>query len=170
MPASSTASYCYALMNSLDGRTYAGYTVDPARRLRQHNHELSGGAGATSARAGLWSFLFVVACPAFDKHTALSFEWHLKHVPRVAPRSDKSLRGVARRLACLRWTLSNPKFAHLRRQVTVYACDEYIGDVCAFLSDLPDEVAVAPLDELKAGPAVNRVQGGATPTAMRQTL
>ena len=139
-------SYCYALKNGLDCRTYAGYTVDPPRRLRQHNQEISGGAYATSGHAGLWSFLFVVTCPAFDKRQALSFEWHLKHVPGHAPKSDKCLRGVPRRLACLRWTLASPKFAAVRRQIVVYACNEYIGDVCAYLSDLPEEIPVKPLE------------------------
>lgn len=148
---SDTCCYCYALRNGLDARTYAGFTVDPKRRLRQHNHEISGGARSTTSRAGLWSFLFVVALGNGNggeaRRQALSFEWHMKHVPKVAPPSDKSLRGVPRRLICLRWTLSHPKFAHLRRTATVYACDEYIGDVCAYLSDLPEEVRVRPLSE-----------------------
>lgn len=146
-------------MNELDGRTYAGYTTDPARRLRQHNRELSGGARSTASRAGLWSFLFVVACPDFDRRTGLSFEWFLKHVPRAAPASDKRLRGVARRLICLRWTLH--RFARLRPRVTVYADEAHIGDVCAYLSDLDmgsgegegegecEEVDVRPLRELR---------------------
>lgn len=58
--------FCYALHMPGDprGPTYVGYTVDPARRLRQHNGELRGGPRRTS-RVGAgrrWAFLFVVAC------------------------------------------------------------------------------------------------------------
>lgn len=137
--------YCYAIYSSLDNRTYAGYTTDPRRRIRQHNQQISGGAAATVSRAGLWAFLFVVACPAFDRHSALSFEWHIKRIPRIAPTSDKRLRGIPRRLACLRWALSHPKFARYRNAITVYACDAYLGDTCCYLSDLPIEIDVQPL-------------------------
>ena len=43
--------YCYMLYTSKN-QTYIGATVDPDRRLRQHNKELSGGARATAIRVG----------------------------------------------------------------------------------------------------------------------
>jgi len=43
--------YCYMLYTSKN-QTYIGATVDPDRRLRQHNKELSGGARATAMRVG----------------------------------------------------------------------------------------------------------------------
>ncbi len=81
--------YCYALWQpgggGTLGRTYVGYTVDPARRLRQHNGELVGGARRTGgALRGSWRFLFVIEVederdgPRFGPHEALSLEWHLK--------------------------------------------------------------------------------------------
>jgi len=33
-----------------EGQTYIGATVDPDRRLRQHNKEITGGARATAIR------------------------------------------------------------------------------------------------------------------------
>ena len=70
--------YCYVLYSG--NRTYVGYTVDPARRVRQHNGLIKGGARATR-RATNWAFLAIVgtADPAFTNVKALSLEWHLKH-------------------------------------------------------------------------------------------
>ena len=66
--------YCYLLQ--CDNKTYVGATVDPDRRLRQHNGELSGGAKAT--RGGVWTRKALVG-PFEDNHKALSFEWHWKY-------------------------------------------------------------------------------------------
>ena len=43
-----------------DNRTYVGCTVDPTRRLRQHNREILGGARATQRGAGSWKFVMYV--------------------------------------------------------------------------------------------------------------
>jgi predicted GIY-YIG superfamily endonuclease len=71
------------MLASLDGRkTYVGATVDPARRLRQHNGEISGGARATKGRA--WRRVFLVS--GFeDERAALRFEWRWKFLTRQAP-------------------------------------------------------------------------------------
>jgi structure-specific endonuclease subunit SLX1 len=75
--------YCYLLAS--DGRTYVGATIDPDRRLRQHNGELSGGAKATRGR--VWERKCLVGI--FDnEHDALSFEWHWK-------RNSKKFKGSA---------------------------------------------------------------------------
>ena len=97
--------FCYVLFQPgreyqgyATGRsTYVGYTIDPARRLRQHNGLLAGGAKGTSGGRGSWRFLFIVAVPEpegataavgtamdlpplspFGRHEGLSLEWHLK--------------------------------------------------------------------------------------------
>lgn len=78
--------YCYILYNTQHPhRTYVGYTTNPLRRLRQHNGIISGGAKATTCFTkgkGCWAFLSLITSSSFNKHTALSFEWHLKHVYR----------------------------------------------------------------------------------------
>ena len=48
-PAKATAWHVY-LLRCADGTFYTGITTDLARRLRQHNGELSGGARYTQAR------------------------------------------------------------------------------------------------------------------------
>lgn len=83
--------YCYLLVSG--NRTYVGATIDPNRRLRQHNGELSGGAKAT--RGHVWVRKALVG-PFENSHDALSFEWHWKH-------NSKKFKGSAieRRLKAL---------------------------------------------------------------------
>ena len=94
--------------------TYVGYTIDPARRLRQHNGLISGGAAGTRGGRGSWGFLFVVAVgppPSlsdavalsagadsgclmpFRMHEGLSLEWHLKRRGRHGRKKVPGTRG-----------------------------------------------------------------------------
>jgi len=75
------------LLESTDGSTYVGATVDLDHRLRQHNKEIKGGAHATSAKvvAGqVWRRVCHVA--GFpDWPAALQFEWRWKQLSRKLP-------------------------------------------------------------------------------------
>lgn len=75
--------HCYLLVSS-EGQTYIGATVNPERRLRQHNKEISGGAKATGikvAEGQTWSrFCLISGFP--DNHAALQFEWRWKSLSR----------------------------------------------------------------------------------------
>ena len=74
--------YCYMLVAADGSRTYVGATVDPARRLRQHNGELVGGARATAGRS--WRRQYLIG--GFeDERAALRFEWRWKYLTRQAP-------------------------------------------------------------------------------------
>ena len=76
--------YVYLLLNNSSTRTYVGATVDPDRRLRQHNGELVGGARAT--RGDVWSRVCLVS--GFpDERAALQFEWMWKHYTRRGPKT-----------------------------------------------------------------------------------
>jgi predicted GIY-YIG superfamily endonuclease len=62
---------CYLLAGS--NQTYVGYTVNPFRRVRQHNRLLkSGGAKRTKAMKGVARFVCIVE-PFQDKKTALQY-------------------------------------------------------------------------------------------------
>ncbi|KAL0050847.1 hypothetical protein WJX82_008369 [Trebouxia sp. C0006] len=85
---------CY-LLTSLDpknkGRTYIGFTVNPRRRLRQHNGEITAGAHRTK-RGRPWDMVLVVyGFPT--KVQALQFEWAWQH-----PTASKAVREAAQRL------------------------------------------------------------------------
>ena len=86
------------------GRTYVGKTNDLARRIRQHNGELAGGARAT--RGGAWEYALVVRGFECDRH-ALQAEWRLKRERRATARARARARdgdgggGAARALAAI---------------------------------------------------------------------
>jgi predicted GIY-YIG superfamily endonuclease len=143
-------NYCYVLVDSTTRFTYAGYTVNPIKRLRQHNGEIKGGARATSRRVNAtfdsWSFAFVVTSPAFTKKVALSFEWHLKqHRGARTPGNP-----VDRRIAFLVHSLGNPKFANcLSAGVKIYVAPAYMAQVEAALLLEPFCGATATVDSLE---------------------
>lgn len=85
-------------------QTYIGATVDPDRRLRQHNQEISGGAHATAIRVGQgleWKRTCYVTLP--DWKSALQFEWRWKQLGRTR---FKQLNPIDRRLYALSYLLS----------------------------------------------------------------
>lgn len=65
---------------TLMGPTYVGMTVDPARRLRQHNREIVGGAKATSKHQN-WQARALFG-PYHSRSEALRAEYRLKHSKR----------------------------------------------------------------------------------------
>jgi len=83
--------YCYLLKS--DNKTYVGATIDPDRRLRQHNGELSGGARST--KNYIWTRHCLVGI-FNNQHDCLSFEWHWK-------RNSKKFKGnaIERRMKAL---------------------------------------------------------------------
>ena len=76
-------SFVYLLQSS-DGATYVGATMNLERRLRQHNKELVGGARATSRKVKkgqVWTRVcYVEGFP--DWVSALQFEWAWKYQSR----------------------------------------------------------------------------------------
>jgi structure-specific endonuclease subunit SLX1 len=100
------ASYVY-LLESSDGATYVGATVDLERRLRQHNKEIKGGAHATGvkvAKGQSWRrILYVSGFP--DWSAALQFEWRFKQLSRKRPEKKP----LERRIAALDQLLSLEK-------------------------------------------------------------
>jgi structure-specific endonuclease subunit SLX1 len=97
-------SFVY-LLESTDGATYVGATVDVDHRLRQHNKEIKGGAHATGTRVAkgeTWSRIcYVSGFP--DWSAALQFEWRFKQLSRKMP---VSMQPLERRLIALKQLLA----------------------------------------------------------------
>lgn len=68
--------------------TYVGWTLDPGRRLAQHNS----GAGAKSTRSRQWLMLYVEKLDS--RAAAMSREWHLKRDRRFRSALARGLSGA----------------------------------------------------------------------------
>lgn len=64
--------YILICIDARGARTYVGWTLDPERRLSEHN----AGRGARSTRGRTWALLHVEMLAS--KQEAMSREWHLK--------------------------------------------------------------------------------------------
>lgn len=84
--------YCYVLRNSHDpdkNRTYNGYTVDPKKRIRQHNQEIKGGARYTKKWGNKSWEIYALIRGFPDRVNALQCEWKIKH---PAPKRRRPVR------------------------------------------------------------------------------
>lgn len=102
------SAYCYMLYTD-EGQTYIGATIDPDRRLRQHNKEITGGARATGMRVaqGLtWKrACYIQGIPEW--RSALQIEWRWKQLGRT---KFKHIRNpIQRRLYSLKMLLGLEK-------------------------------------------------------------
>lgn len=100
--------YCYILWNISRTHTYAGYTNNLTRRLRQHNKEICGGAKSTS-KNGPWEFAFQITSNSelWDRKRALSFEYYLKaHGKKCMVKKSP----IERRIDLLKQAIDHEKF------------------------------------------------------------
>jgi predicted GIY-YIG superfamily endonuclease len=107
MQLTDTTGRCYYVYWIAAGpRAYFGATVDPRKRLRQHNGELAGGAARTCGR-GPWRFVRVTS--GFRTwQEALQYEWAAKHCTRRC-RSGETRRAALDALDRReRWTSNSP--------------------------------------------------------------
>jgi structure-specific endonuclease subunit SLX1 len=98
--------YCYILRSTnpnFSSCTYNGSTTNLARRLRQHNGLIGGGAKATSGK-GVWEYYAILT--GFETwNEALSCEWKIKH-PTGKKLRPKMYSGVEGRIQSLNLILN----------------------------------------------------------------
>tara|TARA_B100000214_G_C23732542_1_gene519476 strand:+ start:329 stop:706 length:378 start_codon:yes stop_codon:yes gene_type:complete len=95
-------SYVY-FIESTNGSTYIGATVNLERRIRQHNKEIKGGATATSNKVingEVWSYVcYVENFPNYNE--ALKFEWRWKQISRILQKKNPKQNPREKRLEAL---------------------------------------------------------------------
>ncbi|XP_062086732.1 structure-specific endonuclease subunit SLX1 [Humulus lupulus] len=145
---------CYLLV-SLNPRhksqTYIGFTVNPRRRIRQHNGEIGCGAWRTKKRRP-WEMVFCIY--GFPTNvSALQFEWAWQHpteslAVRKAAASFKSLSGMANKIKLAYTMLTLPSWQSMK--ITVNFFSTKYTKHSAGCPSLPGHmrVKVCPMDEL----------------------
>lgn len=115
-------------------KSYVGFTVDPHRRLRQHNGILKAGGAWKTKRSGRpWRFVCIVY--GFDsQRTSLQFEWAWQHCDKslvvrnaVGDEEAKKIRrkrGIAGQLYMLKVLLTECETDLYKSNLTVYFFDE----------------------------------------------
>ena len=103
-------SYVY-FIQSTNGSTYIGATVNLDRRIRQHNKEIKGGATATSNKVlngEVWSYVcYVENFPNYNE--ALKFEWRWKQISRILQKKNPKQNPREKRLEALKMLLELDK-------------------------------------------------------------
>lgn len=142
--------YCY-ILKSPANKTYVGYTVNPHRRLRQHNQELKGGAKYTKKNGnGDWEmFALIGGFP--DAQNAMQCEWRLKHPDRKKSTSRKyhspvgKIKGINEIFKDERWTIFT-EFVSETLVLTLWLTEEFAQMID--LNDIKPQVNLIIVEKL----------------------
>lgn len=139
--------YCY-ILKSDSNKTYNGYTVNPKRRVRQHNQEIKGGAKYTKKYTGWQMYVLITGFP--DSSNALQCEWRIKHPNNRTFYKTKKYNSVEGRIIGLsevlklnKWTNQSTKL-NSESNFTVFILKEYSH----LLTDLPANITVKSVDRI----------------------
>ncbi|CAH8282226.1 unnamed protein product [Eruca vesicaria subsp. sativa] len=145
---------CY-ILTSLSprhkGHTYIGFTVNPKRRIRQHNGEITSGAYRTKKKRPWEMVLCIYGFPT--KVSALQFEWAWQHpreslAVREAAAAFKSISGLASNIKLAYTMLSLPAWNSLNLTVNYFSSKyAHLGGLSPSLPPHM-EVHVCPMDDL----------------------
>ena len=95
-------SFVY-FIESTNGSTYIGATINLDKRIRQHNKEIKGGATATSIKVNqgeVWTYVcYVENFPTWSE--ALKFEWRWKQLSRQIQKKNPKMNPREKRLQAL---------------------------------------------------------------------
>ncbi|XP_011041810.1 PREDICTED: uncharacterized protein LOC105137678 [Populus euphratica] len=145
---------CYLLTSlcpRFKGHTYIGFTVNPRRRIRQHNGELRSGACRTKKRRPWEMVICVYGFPT--NVAALQFEWAWQHptesvAVRQAAAAFKSFSGVANKIKLAYTMLNLPSWQSLNITVNYFSTKYKVHS--AGCPSLPKnmKVQICPMNEL----------------------
>ncbi|CAL8991032.1 unnamed protein product [Prunus brigantina] len=145
---------CYLLSSRsprYKGHTYIGFTVNPRRRIRQHNGEIAQGAWRTKRKRPWEMVLCIYGFPT--NVSALQFEWAWQHptvskAVRQAAASFKSTGGLVRKIKLAYTMLTLPPWHSLN--ITVNFFSTQYTKHSAGCPPLPEQmkVKVCSMDEL----------------------
>lgn len=148
--------FCYILRNTKNEfktMTYNGSTNDPARRLRQHNEEISGGAKATHGKGQSWE-IYVLMTGFQDHINTLSCEWRIKHPTGKPGKRDPKYCGVAGRVRGLnevlvldKWT-SKCMVDNKDCQYKLYITQDMVGYIDR--SIIPENIEIITVEKITA--------------------
>ncbi|WVZ62488.1 hypothetical protein U9M48_012236 [Paspalum notatum var. saurae] len=120
--------FCCYLLRSLcprsKSRTYIGFTVNPRRRIRQHNGEITSGAWRTR-RGRPWEMVLCIY--GFPSNVAaLQFEWAWQHpteslAVRKAAAEFKSLGGIGNKVKLAYTMLNLPSWENMNLTVNFFS-------------------------------------------------
>ena len=138
--------YCYILRNSYEpdkNRTYNGYTVNPSKRIRQHNQEIKGGAIYTKSWGNKSWEIYVLITGFPDHHNALQCEWKIKHPAKKRTRPQKynspsgRIQGLNEILQHDKWT-SKSEIESKDLKLKIWIVNEYFH----LLTNIPPNIEV----------------------------
>ncbi|KAK9940953.1 hypothetical protein M0R45_017585 [Rubus argutus] len=145
---------CYLLTSRCPrykGHTYIGFTVNPRRRIRQHNGEIGRGAWRTKKKRPWEMALCIYGFPT--NTSALQFEWawqnpYVSKAVRKAAANFKTLGGFANKIKLAYTMLTLPPWQSLNLTVNFFST-EYTKHA-AGCPRLPEQmkVKICPMDEL----------------------
>ncbi|XP_043707464.1 structure-specific endonuclease subunit slx1-like [Telopea speciosissima] len=145
---------CYLLCSlspRFKGQTYIGFTVNPRRRIRQHNGAVTSGAWRTKRKRPWEMVLCIYGFPT--NVSALQFEWAWQHpkkslAVRKAAAEFKSLSGIANKIKLVYTMLNLPAWESLNLTVNFFST-KYLTHSAGWPS-LPVhmKVQVCSMDEL----------------------
>ncbi|KAJ1288669.1 hypothetical protein BS78_02G105400 [Paspalum vaginatum] len=126
--AAAAGFFCCYLLRSLcprsKSRTYIGFTVNPRRRIRQHNGEITSGAWRTR-RGRPWEMVLCIY--GFPSNVAaLQFEWAWQHpteslAVRKAAAELKSLGGIGNKVKLAYTMLNLPSWENMNLTVNFFS-------------------------------------------------
>ena len=97
-------SFFVYFIESTNGSTYIGATVNLDKRIRQHNKDIKGGATATSIKVNqgeAWTYVcYVENFPNWNE--ALKFEWRWKQISRQIQKTNPKLNPREKRMEALK--------------------------------------------------------------------